>query len=515
MGNAKIEFKGEYADLILALRNVTGFDVTDYKEQKELRGAIVAKGMDVELKEFLERPNLVIYGDYDADGITSTASALRVVPWADYVCPERNDGYGLNEFYLNNLEGSNILTVDCGVRSADLIKKYEGRIDFFVTDHHLPEGEIPPKTINPKVYSKFFDGYSGSGVVLKSVGEVAGDYYDSLVDLAAIGTVADVVPMRGENRRIVRDGIRRLARSRPAWLMEMAGVYGININYLDEDHIAYYIAPAINAAGRMGSPSVAVEMLSAVNPDEAVEKARTLVKLNALRKKKTAELVRQYKLASDGDRINFKNYSVFFSEERNNGLIGLLAGKIASSENTLAIVLCDNQDGTYTASARSGNAYTCNYLLKEIEPIIVSGGGHEKAAGFTMEKKWRDNFMERIEFLDHVLSYEEESLPDIEIDFFTAMSLLDEIEDMGPYGHEFEKPVFLSTVRIDERYVDGGGMASKGHFSGSISGYRAIGFGQRHKFAGTGRYVLEYTVKRDTYRGANEPMAMIEDIKKV
>lgn len=511
---AKEEYKDDFIDQLLDLRGIKDpVRKNQYKLGNEERSNIVPPGLQDELGKFIQRKNLVVYGDYDADGITSIVSIVRILRDVQYICPERSEGYGLSREYLDTVKGKSVLTVDCGIRSKDLIDEYSDCIDFFVTDHHEPDpNAIPSPAINPKLYSTGFTDYSGSGVVLKSVG---GSNYNMMSDMAAIGTIADVMPMLEENRAIVREGLRRLRQRQPAWLVEACRFYNLNINYLDEEDISFYIAPMINAAGRMGNVQVALDMLLSTNHSDQARYARDLIRMNEDRKKAIRSLADRYEKADQGERYFGENIVVLCTDMKDNGLIGLLAGEMSRRFDRAAVVFCDNGDDTLTGSMRSPDWFNSVDFVSKLGQLVITGGGHRNAAGLTISKKDKGEFFVAVSEADRNVDREiSEELADIEISWYDAIGLLDQIESLAPYGNKFERPKFLSKVYID-RDDTVGSMMKKGHFSAEIHGYRALGFGMAQQFAGSGHYMVEYTIKRDTYKGANDVMAMISRMEKV
>lgn len=346
--------------------------------------------------------SICVYGDYDCDGITATALLYSYIECIGgdvrYYINDRSEGYGLCADALRRLaeEGTElIVTVDNGisaVNEAALAK--ELGIELVITDHHQP-GEILPEAaavVDPHRNDDLspFKDLCGCGVALKLVAAMDGGSYDSALeqfsDLAAIATVADIVPLAGENREIVRLGLKYLENTENAGLQALMEAASVKPP-VTSMQAAFAIAPRINASGRFASASEAVELLLCEDPDTAAEMAARLGSLNAERKKTEAAIMETIR-GSISEKPHILNERVLFlyGEGWHHGVIGIVAAKLVERFGKPVFILSDDGDEA-RGSARSVAGFSVHKALTACSEVLTKFGGHSGAGGFSLKKE--------------------------------------------------------------------------------------------------------------------------------
>jgi single-stranded-DNA-specific exonuclease len=363
--------------------------------------------VDRVLGAIARKERIAIHGDYDVDGVTSTVILRRALELlhADVVhfIPERlKDGYGLQPAAVERLHAAGvalIISVDCGIRGADAARRArELGIDLIITDHHEPDTELPPAlaVINPKrTDCSYPDKYlAGVGVALKLVQALLRrtqheNWLPGFIKVAAIGTLADVVPLVGENRVIAKLGLDLLTRGpHKVGLRALLDVAGLAGKTIDSYHIAFMLAPRVNAAGRMSTPDIATRLLLA--SDEAMgEEARGLALLldgeNVRRQEEEAGiLAAARKIVETDPDVGARSVLVVAGEGWHRGVIGIVASKLVDAFHRPAIVL-SIQDGVAHGSCRSIRLFNMLDALEQCAHLFIRFGGHKQAAGLTMD----------------------------------------------------------------------------------------------------------------------------------
>ena len=414
---------------------------------------------------------IAIHGDYDVDGVTSTVILRRVLELlgADvtHFIPERlRDGYGLEPGALERLAAQGVavvVSVDCGIRSqAAAARARELGVDLIVTDHHEPEAVLPPAlaVINPKRRDCDYPDkhLAGVGVALKVVQALCmrsdrSGWLPAFVKLAAVGTVADVVPLRGENRVIAKLGLERLSRKRHAVglraLLDSAGLLG---EPLTGFHVAFRLAPRINAAGRMSTPDLATRLLLLTDDsraDEARSLAGRLEEVNARRQAEEAEILAAARRKVDADPdVGAHAILVVWGAGWHRGVIGIVASKLVDLFHRPAIVLAVEGDLAY-GSGRSIPGFDLLAALEHCGELFTKYGGHRHAAGVTMESGRLAELRRRITaFADDRLG-PEQLMPRLAIDCRLPLAaitpgMMAGLRAMEPFGAGNPRPVFHS-----------------------------------------------------------------------
>ncbi len=485
---------------------------------------------------------IAIYGDYDADGVTSSAILYEFLAQlgldARVYIPNRFDeGYGLNLEAIEQLadEGVKLLiTVDCGISSvAEVARASELGMRVIITDHHqvpevLPDAAAiinPHRPTDPYPYKEL----AGVGIAWKLVVAYLQRYPnpeidpDQWLDLVAIGTVVDVAELNGENRSLVKRGLALMRMHPRQGLFSLSQVAGIKLDQLNAGHLGFGIGPRLNAAGRMDSAMAAFELLVTQELFEAARLAQDLDNKNQERKNllnEIEEIAVQEALASDED------LKVIFvaSEDFNQGLVGLAAGRIVESLYKPAIVGHIEGD-KIVASARSIEELNIHETLKECEDLLEKHGGHAMAAGLTLKLENVDAFVERINQVATEKLGDMTLLPILRIDYDIDLArlkpehipgILNDVAQLEPTGHKNPDALFSShhcqALRV--RTV-GNGAHLKFSVRDGQQEFDAIAFRQGHWVNNMPEYIdIAYTVEINEYMGMRNVQLNVKDIKK-
>lgn len=435
---------------------------------------MIPEAAEVLAGEICKGKKIAIWGDYDVDGITATALALDILEEhgikAGFHLPDRKtEGYGLNVAGLEKLASQGyevLLTVDCGIADSDAISRAnELGMTVVVSDHHLPGKTLPPARAicDPRIGKKNdwpCSCLSGVGVVFYLMAAVnqllfaeTGKKYkmDNALDLVALGTLADIVPLEGQNRIMVRAGLAQMAKNPRPGISSLKTVCDINAAAeISETEVIFRLAPRINAAGRMSHAKLALQLLRASDHSEAMNLAEQLDACNKARK---VEEERIYKAARQQaiELLEKKDYAslVLYGKDWHPGIVGIVASKIVDEFYRPTIILCDD-GGFIKGSGRSVDNFDLYAALQKVAHFLKGFGGHRQAAGVRLESK---NFLDfRKEFDEVVASTlgNEPRIPllflDGELDFAQASNheFLHELELMQPFGPGNEEPVFAS-----------------------------------------------------------------------
>jgi single-stranded-DNA-specific exonuclease len=482
--------------LFLAARGIGSNELDVYLNSplKSLSDPFRFPGIDKAVKRLWQaiqnQEQIVIHGDYDTDGVTATALLSWVLEknGALVKCflPHRlDDGYGFTPDSLHKaVEGTDskvLVTVDCGINSNDSVEEANRiGIDVIITDHHEPGKELPNALaiINPKVYEELADinNLSGVGAAFKlshafikygleqNLGGFTTDLKE-ILDFVALGTVADIVPLQGENRILVRHGIEVLKKQlRPGIraLIEIAKVKSTK-----PSDITFKLAPRINAAGRLGNADVALQLLKADNIVDAYKYAEKLDDFNRKRQEKEREIFNEAK-EQIAEKLNMENrYSILVAgQDWHQGVIGIVASRLARDYNRPAIVLTI-QEGQAYGSGRSVANLNMVDVLSQSSKLLTRFGGHPMAVGLGLdsrninqlhiefEKHVRENLTSK-DLIDHFDFDGEVELRELKQDFF------DMLDSFEPFGHSNPQPVFrinhltpVKSSRVGEKHCRG------------------------------------------------------------
>ncbi|GMQ78528.1 MAG: single-stranded-DNA-specific exonuclease RecJ [Anaerolineae bacterium] len=482
---------------------------------------------------------VVVYGDFDADGVTSTVlmtQALRQLGFArsqvlPYIPDRVDEGYGLNIEALTQLreKGVNlVICVDCGIRSIrEVDHANEIGLDLIISDHHNLGGKLPPAAaiINPKRPESQYPEkeLAGVGVAYKLVQALGSslpgqtDFNDKqFLDLVAIGTVADMVPLVGENRVLVADGLDALRTSQRPGIDALARVAGIQRSNITAESIAFALAPRINAAGRMAHAYDAARLLAANNRGKADEYAQNLDALNRQRQKITRELAQLAEsLIDPGDPLLFIDDPGFHS-----GVVGLVASQLADKYYRPTIVV-ERGDSESRGSCRSIPEFHITRALDQLAELLIRHGGHAMAAGFTVANEKLDEFRRQMINIAAAELDPLELYPTIGIDTELSLSdidwaLHDQLNKLEPTGASNQLPILMSRkVMVNEyRAVGRDGSHLQLWVSDDRVKFKCIAFRQGD-WAGNlpDQVDLAYTINKDDWNGRNALQLVIKDIR--
>jgi len=488
---------------------------------------------------------IAIHGDYDVDGVTSTVIlrlALELLG-ADVVhfLPERfRDGYGLQPATMDRLRDQGaqlVISVDCGIRAAEAASRArELGIDLIITDHHEPDAALPAAlaVINPKRHDcRYADkNLAGVGVALKLVQALCArtghaNWLPAFVKVAAIGTLADVVPLVGENRIIAKLGLGMLSKGpHKVGLRSLLEVCGLLGHEIDSYHIGFVVAPRVNAAGRMSTPDIAARLLLA--SDEAMgEEARALAEqLNAenlRRQQEEAEIVSQAKKIVETDlEIGSRTVLVVAGEGWHRGVIGIVASKLVDAFHRPAIVISTDGDLAH-GSCRSIPSFNMLAALESCGELMTKFGGHKQAAGLTIESANIRGLRARVnDYADNRLG-PDDLRPRLWIDGALAFRSIDEkviseLAMLAPFGAGNPCPIFR-TSRVE--IVDGPRRLKERHLKmafkqdGRVLRGVAWRASERESFVTEHRASIDlaFSLEQDTWNGERYLQLSIADFR--
>lgn len=452
--------------------------LTALHDPLELPGC--AEAADVLLEAVRDKKRIFVYGDYDVDGVTGAAILHKCLTLlsanASYYVPHRIDeGYGLNPQALQTLQQRGaecVVTVDCGATSVEeAAAARDLGLDLIITDHHQ-FGDVLPEA-RAIVHPRLPDGdypfahLAGAGVAWKlawalcqkasgskKVQPRMRNFLLHATGLAALGTVADVVPLVGENRVLVRHGLRSLQDQPGLGLATLMRITGVDQNpQLDSEHIAFVLGPRLNAAGRLGQAQLAVELLVTDKPARAEELARYIDQLNSSRQ----SLERSIQLAAGKQaREHFDPAAdpalVLADHEWHPGVIGIVAGRLAEKFHRPVVMIAWDQMGVKpgVGSARSVPGFNLVAALESCADHLISFGGHEAAAGLKIAEDQLDAF--RTAFCEHAADQisEEQRIAELTIDAEAPLSAftlktVQQLEVLGPFGQSNPRPLLCAT----------------------------------------------------------------------
>ena len=400
---------------------------------------------------------ILIYGDYDTDGITATATMYQFLSSiganVNYFLPNRFiDGYGLNIETIDKAIKDNkpdlLISVDCGITAVDEVEYLKSKgIDVIITDHH-ERGEAVPDCliINPKISENYpFKQLCGAGVALKVVQAMAGiDEVFKYLPTTAIATISDIVDLVDENRVIVSIGLKNIDNL-PKGLTKMLSECGISKPVKASD-IAFKLAPKINASGRMGDASLSLDLYLKTNPQEISKTCKTILEYNTKRQQLCNECYNEIKEYLEKNDIYSLKSIVMSSPNWEMGIVGIVAARISEEYNRPTCIFCQIGD-KLTGSCRSVNGVNVHSLMCSMSDILEKFGGHTMAAGVTLSVQHYDEFCDRFNKYVEENIQKTEFLPtksydlELELEEITT-NLIEDIDRMEPCGHVNFRPVF-------------------------------------------------------------------------
>lgn len=408
---------------------------------------------------------ITVYGDYDVDGVTATALLYRLLGRlggvVDYYIPERqSEGYGLNGAALEALSAAGtglVITVDCGISAASEVAALAGRLDIIVTDHHQPPEELPPAfaVLNPKQPGCPYPDkqLAGVGVAFKLAQALWRKYgggaepFADYLDLVAVGTVADIVPLTGENRALVKLGLAALAAAGNVGLAELMKVAGLAADKLDVGRVGYVIAPRLNAAGRLSHAAAGVELLVTGDAARAAELAAELDRENARRQAVEKELLAAAESAVAAGGLADAKVLVLAGEDWHPGVIGIVASRLVDRYYRPTVMI-SVKGGIGKGSCRSIPGFDMYRALQQCADLLIQFGGHQQAAGLTIDAADIDAFRERLTAVAAATLAAEDYRPVLNIDCRVALdevnaAFIEQLACLAPHGMGNPSPVFV------------------------------------------------------------------------
>lgn len=501
-------------------------------------------------RAIMQGEKIIIWGDYDVDGATSSALLCRFfkdiqVPVAVYIPNRMKEGYGPNlpgiKKFMN--QGYTVMvTVDCGTTSHDVLEAVKGKLDVIVLDHHAVEAKLPTAyaIVNPNRLDEEREVTQALGhlaavgisylcvIALNRALREAGFYKNrqepdlmALLDLVALGTVCDVMPLIGLNRTFVTQGLKIMARRKNVGLKVLADLAGLNESPTPY-HLGFALGPRINAGGRVGESFLGTRLLSTDNPEEASDIAKKLDLYNQERRVLETEALAQALLQVDTEATAL----VVDREGWHEGVIGIIAGRLKEKFHKPTAVIAWNEAGIGKASARSIPGFDFGRFIHKAHHLgyVLGGGGHAMAAGFSLTK-------EQLPHLTQFLNAELMNLKD-HIDFTPTLlcdgyldlraltpTLLEEIEGLSPFGMGNPTPKFIFADVVVDSYT----LIQDQHIQCRFSqgdGVTIEGIGFRLKDTPLGTTLMEgqkrplhllASPKVDTWGGKTKIKLMIED----
>ena len=487
-----------------------------------------------------EQELVFIHGDYDVDGICSTTILTRVIRGlggkAMPFIPRRiEDGYDLSDAGVDAAMAASakvVVTCDCGTGAVAPIARLCGSgIDVIVTDHHLPSGDLPDclAILNPK---RIGDGYPDKdlaavgvtfklGIALARELGASDNFVWAMLDLVALATVADVAPLRGENRVFVRYGLKMLAETRNIGMRSLLRASGLDGKQLTAGRIGFILAPRLNAAGRLGHAIRGVELLLTDDEHQANIIARELEELNQRRQdidRATLEQARERVLAMDLDEM----FSIVLADDSwHPGVIGIVASRLVEEFGRPAVLIALSGDQG-KGSGRSIPKFDLHGALGKAKDLLLRYGGHRVAAGVTIARDMVPDFAARFNEIAHSMLTPADLVPEIRVDLEVSIDGMDgRLESLfrhfEPFGIGNPTPVLLArnvVIARPPRTVGKDGL--KLVLDTGTGSLDAIGWGLANRvteFQPGTRVDVAFRLERDDYRGESYLQARVADIR--
>ncbi len=471
---------------ILAARGIT--DPTEaltlLAGEEELSDPMLLTDMDKACARILEaidkEQTIVVYGDYDVDGVTATALLYQHLKGmgASVKCmlPSREgDGYGLSKNAIQSIHDKGcqlIVTVDNGISALEEAEFAASLgVDLIVTDHHLPHDALPKAVavVDPRRADDHspFKGLCGAGVAFKLCAALDGcppeEMLDYCGDLAAVGTVADVMPLTGENRTLVKAGLKLLQQTDRPGISALLEEVGLEGKPITAENVSYAIAPRINAAGRMDNAVTALQLVLCEDEERAAELAHKLNEINVARQETEQEIVKAAQEQLDAEPAILEDRVILiWGRDWHPGVIGIVASRLVEKTGRPVIVVSVDEHGEGKGSGRSVQGFNLHECIASCEDILLRFGGHAMAAGLSVRE---ENLPELRRRLNEWAARECAVLftPPLECDLSIHLDRITvesvrRLEQLAPYGAENPTPVFV----LEKAVIDGIFSVSEG-----------------------------------------------------
>jgi single-stranded-DNA-specific exonuclease len=481
---------------------------------------------------------ICVHGDYDVDGISATALAVLLLRElgadVEWHLPSRFDeGYGVSAQTLGRLaqEGCGlVLTVDCGITAAaEVAEAKAAGLGVIVTDHHRPAADLPACPIvatRPSSYP--FPELCGTGVVYKlgqALFGVSSDVPRRHLDLVALATIADVVPLVDENRSLAVAGLRALARTQKPGLRTLMKVAGVDAAAVDTGSVGFRLAPRINAAGRLGHPRAALELLLTQDDDEARRLADSLEELNRDRQAVEGRILREatQQIEQWPDAWKRRRAYVLAHEDWHEGVIGIVASRLVERFHRPVVLIAGAERGEWKGSGRSIPAFDLHGALGACSTLLGRWGGHRAAAGLSIDPSRVEEFAERFAEQAAGVLAEEDLLPLTRVDAVLprgqklTLDLCVELAQLAPFGLGNPEVTLLAPgCELVELSTVGEGKHLR--FRVRLDGFdagSAIAFGQGSsldRYRREGAYDVAFRLEENRWNGTSAPQLVVRKI---
>lgn len=517
---------------------------------KALHDPFLMKDMDKAVerlhKAITSGEKIRIYGDYDVDGTTAVALVYsfvqRFTTQLDFYVPDRNDeGYGVSFKGIDSAAEAGvglIITLDCGIKAIDKVKYAASKgIDVIICDHHLPEESLPDAVavLDPKREDCDypFDDLSGCGVGFKLVQAYSQKYsipFESitpLLDLLVVSIASDLVTMVGENRVLAHFGLKQLNENPCKGLLALINLSNLEPGHINIDDIIFKIGPRINAAGRMESGRLAVELLKATELESAMFIGQKINENNNERKNIDREITQQaLEMVQAGKCLSSENVTIVYDPNWNKGVVGIVASRLVEAYFKPTVVLAKS-NGMVTGSARSVNGFDLYEAIESCADLLENFGGHVYAAGLTLKEENLEEFARRMDAFVSGKITKEMLIPIVEVDSkldFAQITpkffrILKQFQPFGPGNHN---PIFLTENVYDAgtgRKVGAGGVHMKLDLIQESQPYHqipsiAFNMAEYYDYLKEGNPIdVCYAIVENYYRGNSSIQLRIRDLK--
>ncbi|NGP87351.1 single-stranded-DNA-specific exonuclease RecJ [Fodinibius halophilus] len=536
---------------LLALRGIDSYDKAKSffrPELAKIHDPFLMKDMDKATerlaKAIREGQKILVYGDYDVDGTTSTSILFiflkRFGVDVDFYIPHRfKEGYGINQEgidYAIEIDADLIVSVDCGITAVEETEQAkEHGIDVIICDHHNVGDRIPDAVavLDPKRKdcNYPFDGLSGAGVgfkliqgTIKKLG-LSEDMAFELLDLVAISIASDIVPIQDENRILMAEGLKQINSDPRVGVKALLDLINLDIGSISTSNIVFSIGPRINAAGRMGDATKAVLLLISETRTEARSRANELESINVARRDKDSKTMEEAQAIVDQDyNLDKVSSMVLHQPDWHLGVIGIVASRLVDTYGRPAVML-STVDGKIKGSARSIDGFNIYEAFKKCEDLLEQFGGHEYAAGLTIREENLKEFRRRIDEIAADNLSDQDFIPELKIDCDLDLSEVDMgfwklLSQFEPFGPGNLRPIFVS------RDVDVEGVPTvvgKGHLKMKVSqngsgAFDVIGFNMHDclpkvRSSDDKKLDIAYSLEENHWNGRRTLQVRLRDVK--
>ncbi|MBI2196338.1 single-stranded-DNA-specific exonuclease RecJ [Candidatus Daviesbacteria bacterium] len=486
--------------------------ISDFEKDLQIPGT--AKATKRILEAIKKDELIVVFGDYDVDGICAsailykglTSIGAKVLP---YIPHREKEGYGLSKLGLEFARDSGatlVITVDNGIAAIDQVKfAKEIGLDLIITDHHIPGRERPDAF--EIVHSTKMCGAAVAWCLIRDL--IKKELATELLQFVAIATVCDLLRLVGLGRAFVFEGLQILRRTTNLGLLTLINECGTSLQDIGSFEIGYMIGPRLNAMGRLEHAIDSLRLLCTKDPVKARRLAKLLCETNSTRQRMTEEALEQAKLLVDKQN----KIHVLASKDWSAGIIGLVAGKVTDEYSRPAIAISIGEEIS-KGSARSIDGINIVELIRKHADILIDVGGHPGAAGFSLYSKHIEIFKKRLEEYKLVLP-EEERVLEVEAEVNSKQltkGLVSELEKFEPFGMDNRRPIFATRgMRVSDIRTVGDGKHLKGRADGLD--FIAFGMGEWANMLQSGQTIdLAYNLELDTYNGAEKLQLKVRDV---